>query len=731
MLCISNDRSPLVFLKDRFVMMLQSIRTKLSISAICLVFVLLAPGVSADDSLSPLDALQRPTDEVGFNDSLPPEIVGILGEDLGRHANAGKCIAISHDQKWIASGSRDLTVRVWEATTLKEVRKYSHGDDVDAVYFHKDGKHLLTVCWDGAIRIFDIHRSADRPVFELQVEPNQIETTLLASESLLYVSKANSRRDRSLPISIEEYSWSGPELKTTGRVLSPLFTLNNSPPDLCVSEDGKWLISAVESLSDQQGWITYWNLQETNTKPALLQVFTDQNVTALAFDTKRSRLVAGGARGGRSVADLTSKTSQILRADGTEQICTIEVLEGFDEVYFGGMDSLIQRYEWNDDKLESRDVSKGHSDWVQDIVFSSTAAAMYSIGWEGTVRRWNRNGKSWSLVPLEGHLNSACSIAFSRDSHWIATGSTTKLSGQKPANDVFLWRLSGTKFVLDRALKGAYGYVRSLSFSADGKLLVAADDKSLIAWQLDKEDQLKSFKRQVKQDEDVINLSAEFVEILAESHVAIAGWNYGHVNLVDFSKDEPIELDSWTAPFHYVESIAVAANGSHAFVSSIPLQIANGKLSQVVDSDELQNSLAKKESPPQQIGGFLKYEPVTQLLNPVRLSRDNRFLIGGNRRGELTILDATSKAERTPRKVQGHETVIEAIDFGGDNKLASGDWNGAVRLWDFENSNKPISEIRLSRVWSLKFSPDGRHLAIGCGNGIVYIARVLPQKPSA
>ena len=54
----------------------------------------------------------------------------------------------------IGSGG-DNTVRVWDATTGKELRKYEgHTNGVHSVTFFPDGKRIASASWDGTARIW-------------------------------------------------------------------------------------------------------------------------------------------------------------------------------------------------------------------------------------------------------------------------------------------------------------------------------------------------------------------------------------------------------------------------------------------------------------------------------------------------------------------------------------------------------------------------------------------------
>jgi len=68
---------------------------------------------------------------------------------------------------------------------------------------------------------------------------------------------------------------------------------------------------------------------------------------------------------------------------------------------------------------------------------------------------------------------------------------------------------------------------------------------------------------------------------------------------------------------------------------------------------------------------------------------------------------------------------VAGVSFGKRGKiLASGDWDGKVVIWDVAE-RKAIQNWHVpGRIWRLAFAPDGYHLAIGDGSGLVYLIRV-------
>lgn len=76
--------------------------------------------------------------------------------NLSGHSSAVNAVAFSPDGKWLATGSRDHTVKLWDAITGQELLTIKgHEADVSSVSFSPDGKHLVTGSWDRTAKVWD------------------------------------------------------------------------------------------------------------------------------------------------------------------------------------------------------------------------------------------------------------------------------------------------------------------------------------------------------------------------------------------------------------------------------------------------------------------------------------------------------------------------------------------------------------------------------------------------
>src|SRR5437588_2103133 len=98
---------------------------------ICLLLILLAAELSAAQK---------------------PELVVQTG-----HSNDVRAVAFSPDGKTLASGSFDMTIKLWDVTSGTQLRTLTgHSGTVDSVAFSPDGKTLASGSNDNTIKLWDV-----------------------------------------------------------------------------------------------------------------------------------------------------------------------------------------------------------------------------------------------------------------------------------------------------------------------------------------------------------------------------------------------------------------------------------------------------------------------------------------------------------------------------------------------------------------------------------------------
>lgn len=71
------------------------------------------------------------------------------------HKSSVGCIAFSNDSKYLASGSFDTTIKIWDLNTNKSINTITHGAIVESLVFSRDNKLLVSVGRDKCIKIWN------------------------------------------------------------------------------------------------------------------------------------------------------------------------------------------------------------------------------------------------------------------------------------------------------------------------------------------------------------------------------------------------------------------------------------------------------------------------------------------------------------------------------------------------------------------------------------------------
>ena len=150
-------------------------------------------------------------------------------ETLEGHTAGVTSVSFSPDGKRIVSGSSDNTIRIWDATTGKEFETLKgHTADVETVSFSPDGKRIVSGSWDNTIRIWDA--TTGKELETLEGHTRAVKTVSFSPDGKRIVSGS---WDETIRI------WDA----TTGKELETLEGHTNIVYSVSFSPDGKRIVS--------------------------------------------------------------------------------------------------------------------------------------------------------------------------------------------------------------------------------------------------------------------------------------------------------------------------------------------------------------------------------------------------------------------------------------------------------------------------------------------------------
>ncbi len=155
---------------------------------------------------------------------------------------------------------------------------------------------------------------------------------------------------------------------------------------------------------------------------------------------------------------------------------------------------------WNVETGEQLQILEGHSWWVWDAAFSPDESQVVTVSQDGTAIVWTLADGAKSPA-FAGHQGPVYSVAFSPDGEHIVSGGYDKRVLLWTAEDLQPFDFNG--LLSDQVvpppkfypLDGHTAPVRSVQFSADGKLVLSAGhDNTVKVWSVDSPAALKTLR---------------------------------------------------------------------------------------------------------------------------------------------------------------------------------------------------------------------------------------------
>jgi WD40 repeat protein len=382
---------------------------------------------------------------------------------------------------------------------------------------------------------------------------------------------------------------------------------------------------------------------------------------------------------------------------------------------------------------------QGHSDGVLAVVFSADGKFLFSGSNDETIRMWDTSSGR-ELRRLEGSQGAVYCVAVSPDGKTLASGIdvSDKLEAKDLDRTICLWDVASGKLL--RRLPGPHNQALSIVFSPDGKTLASGGADKAIHWldlALGKE--LNQFPGHhvrvstvaISADGTTLASSAEDYTVciwnmatgkeLHTLHGPQTGYTPWESNLA-FSPDgrklacvfgdSTIRLlDSKTAKEIINYNAKSLERTSLAYAPDCKaVAFANDKV-----------GLVKLDT-----GLIVEYWKGGDTAACVTFSANGKFLASGHAGGKIRIWNLASKEQL--HQLRGEQPYISALAFSPDGKyLASANTFGAgeltkenrsIYLWEVARGKQfRVLEGHEGPVFGIGFSPDGKLLASGTGNG--------------
>lgn len=693
------------------------------------------------------------------------------GTGLFGHEDQIRDSAISHDQRWLLTGSKDRTARLWDLTASnpqqKSIRLTGHEGAVNCVALPSGNRWAVTAGDDADVVVWDL-MAADIGNAPVVLRGHSLPVTCMetsADGQWLVTSGVDA--------DIRLWNLTASDIANSVRVLKGHTDTVNQ---LCFSPDGNRLVSAGET-----GVIRVWSIKsETTRSPASNDPSVPEQqqlsrhtsgVLSLAVSPSGRWLVSGDAQGSVWLWDLNDQqlaTAYPLaghRRAVTEVAFSSTTVASPSDVIpndllaTAGTDGNVIVWRLTDKEPEKLAEFLDHDGAVNDLAWTSKGQTLVTAGDDRTVRMYRSRPDGQFDDP-----SSASTLRAHEDAVWtLATQGDHLVSGALDGA-LQLWDLSRDEpGMTPDALRHHDRSIQKLVASADGMNFLSLSSDRDRSWSLWQRSTGGRFRHADTSSTDGTSGRADAVAWNSQTSMAAVAEAGGSITLLKVS-DSGLTSTKIRISEIRIRSLAFSADGKHLLAAGEDGRIAFLEVGALNDGAVVEASATSPEDSDLMVikgspdsreyaagsedGGILvgrlgskpHWLPGSHrnTVNDLAYSPDGNYLASVSDDHSVRIWKRSPDGRfgESPQVLVRHEDRIRGLDISQNSRLlltVSDDAQAIV--WPLD-SDDPSAQARIlvghdSAIHSGRLSDDGRWALTGSDDGTVRLWDLASSNPSA